>query len=604
MRNRVILISVMVIGLVMLLPHISLAAMGNIDTFSYAGLKEDLLGRGGSYKPDGSPDGMFHVSISGVGAIAGFSVRAQERGVVWHSAPDTGELPILIIDSQGKKLNQGGGFPIIPLLISSEFKLYLADDGYFATKTDNYILEVKYIDGSSSSSKMAIQSSAMDVTGLGYAGDMKAELFGFSDTDMVGPNEILAPDGKKDVRIRMSNLERGVITAITLKNRTGRFSIWDTEPSNGKWSIAVVGDEEIQNSTDGSILLPVSEGGQVELFIADNGSFSAGDTTYEIVIVYKNGSSFSIPVSREGIVEENDVTEEAEDLVAILYGRSGVQAKPGIPDILTFENDYTSASERISGNGEPDWGIQLRVNMKTSIISLKIENIDGEYGIWDTLPGNGKWLVAVTDEYGKILNESNGSVDLKINSPVTLWLWITDTGAISRGKTSYKVTVMSGKGDTYSVPVRREHYRVSSQKPETISAKPHVVFKARFIGPGDKDFVGKYDGLRGDGSKDSRIRIFMDKLDARIIEVFLKDKNNKNLVWDTIPGNTRWSMMVTTTGGTPLNSTDGSVSIPVKGKNTLNLWVQDNGTLKQGKLPFEIQLKLEDGRVLRTSLSR
>ncbi len=603
MKNRVLLISIMIISFLSVFPGLSVAGMGDIESFTYTGLNQDLLGKNGSYTPDGSPDGMFHVSISGVGAIAGFSIRSQEGGKVWDSAPDSGQWSLLVIDSRGKKLNEGGGFSIIPFLLSSEFDLYIADDGHLISKTDTYILEVKYIDGSSSSSKVVIESSSGGASGIqdlsGFERSIEARLTGFSETDLAGPNEILAPDGARDVRVKMKIWQSGVITSITIKSRTGRFSIWDTEPSNGKWSIVVVKDGEIRNSTDGSIFLQVSEGTELDMFFADNGSVKAGDTTYEVIVVYKNGRRDSAPLRSEG-----EALEEKKPFTALLYGKSGVESKPGIPDILTFENDYTSASEKISGNGEPDWGIQLRVNMVTSIISFKIENIDGEYGIWDTLPQNGKWLVVVTDEYGKILNENNGSVDLKITSPVTLWLWFTDTGAMGRGKTRYQVGIMTGKGETYSVPLEKYSPMVSVWKPEIIKVEPQPVFKARYLGVGDKDFVGRYDRLKSDGSRDTKLRIFLDKLDSRIDEIVMKDTKGKNLVWDTIAGNKRWSIMVTTSGGTPLNSTDGSVSIPVKGPKTLNLWVEDNGNLKKGDIPFEIQLKLKDGRILKTSILR
>ena len=80
MKNRVLLISIMIISFLSVFPGLSVAGMGDIESFTYTGLNQDLLGKNGSYTPDGSPDGMFHVSISGVGAIAGFSILIPGRG--------------------------------------------------------------------------------------------------------------------------------------------------------------------------------------------------------------------------------------------------------------------------------------------------------------------------------------------------------------------------------------------------------------------------------------------------------------------------------------------------------------------------------------------
>ncbi|MBN1332573.1 MAG: hypothetical protein JW971_02325 [Synergistales bacterium] len=602
-----------VITLVMLLSFCvsSWAAMGKMESLEYLGLKEDMVGLEGSFSKDARPDALFSLQITGAGAIVGFSLQTEDGKRRWDSSPGSGEGALLITDSKGSVVNEGGSVSLLPFILGAGFNVYAANDGFFESQTATYIMSVRFVDGSETSSKVTIQAlkpleiqpQFPDITG-----EWGAILEGFSQKDFLSKNEQLMPDGEKDVLIRVRVGNKGRVSSMTISNTDGRYSVWDTLPGNGKWPLMVVKDGEILNSTNGSVNFEVREPGIYELYIPDNGSVKAGDTSYEIRLVYSDGKKFIIPVSRKGeLTLQGEVANYPVNVQApgaILFGKADGTAKSGLPDIMQFENDYVSDSERLEKDGQPDWGIQLTPGLSTTIISLKVENINGDYSVWDTLPGNGKWLVAVTDDYGKVLNEPNGSLDLKITEGEVLWLWMSDNGSFSGGRTNYRVTLMNAGGNTYSFEVEKHGLQLVPVRPLPVKPVPSIEFKARYLEKSQKDFVGKYDRISSDRNGDVKIRTYLNNLQGHIVEVILKDTSERDFRWDTVPGNGRWAILVTTPGEEFLNSTDGSVFIPVMGKRTLLLWVADNAYLSSGTIPFEVVLRMEDGRVLRTPLER
>lgn len=589
----------------------SWAAMGKMESLEYLGLKEDMVGMEGSFSKDDRPDALFSLQISGAGAIVGFSLETGDGKRRWDSSPGSGEGALLVMDSKGSVINEGGSVSLLPFILGASFKVYAASDGFFETTSATYILSVRFVDGSETRSEVSVEAlKPLDTLPLytQITGQWGAVLEGFSEKDYLGKNEQLIPDGERDALIRLRIAQTGRVTSMVISNTSGRYSVWDTLPGNGKWPLMVAKDDEILNSTNGSVDFEVRQAGIYEIFIPDNGSVKAGDTAYEIRLVYADGKRFIIPVSRKG-----ELTLEGGTIIpapagqapgAVFFGKADGTPGSGLPDIMKFENDYVSDSERLEKDGQPDWGIQLVPRLSTTLISIRVENINGDYSVWDTLPGNGKWLVAVTDDYGKVLNEPNGSLDLRINGTEVLWLWMCDNGSFARGKTDYRVTMMTAGGETYSFDVKKHGVQLTPVKPVPLKPVPSIEFKARYLEKSQKDFVGKYDRISSDRNGDVKIRIYLNNLQGNIVEVILKDTLERDFRWDTLPGNGRWAILVTTPGEEFLNSTDGSVIIPVMGKRTLLLWVADNAYLSSGTVPFEVVLRMEDGRVLRSPLER
>lgn len=111
---------------------------------------------------------------------------------------------------------------------------------------------------------------------------------------------------------------------------------------------------------------------------------------------------------------------------------------------LTSE-DYVQRSEKLAGDGTPDWCFPIRLIGTGTVADIRINNISGQYSIWDTTPGNNLWLTAVVAD-GRVLNKSDGSVSFPINGTVDLGLYVADNGSLKSGKTRYRITVRFSDG--------------------------------------------------------------------------------------------------------------------------------------------------------------
>jgi len=111
------------------------------------------------------------------------------------------------------------------------------------------------------------------------------------------------------------------------------------------------------------------------------------------------------------------------------------------------QGDRVGRSERPVGDGRPDCVIRLDLySIRGMITGIEIRNIDGQFSVWDTIPGNGLWLAGVT-RLGKRLNRKDGSIRWESMTAQTyLNIHIQDNGSIAKGQTSYKVIVTTEDG--------------------------------------------------------------------------------------------------------------------------------------------------------------
>ena len=107
--------------------------------------------------------------------------------------------------------------------------------------------------------------------------------------------------------------------------------------------------------------------------------------------------------------------------------------------------DYVQKSGKMAGDGNPDWCFPIRLIGTGTVESISINNISGQYSIWDTLPANHFWLTAVVID-GRVLNRSDGSVSFPISGDVGIELYVADNGSLQGNKTRYKITVRFNDG--------------------------------------------------------------------------------------------------------------------------------------------------------------
>jgi len=88
--------------------------------------------------------------------------------------------------------------------------------------------------------------------------------------------------------------------------------------------------------------------------------------------------------------------------------------------------------------------------------SIEVRNIDGQHSVWDTIPSNGCSLlgVASADRPDKLINKSDGSVDINVENPTTLILYLADNGSIRGGRTKYQISITLSDGRVGRAPVQ------------------------------------------------------------------------------------------------------------------------------------------------------
>ncbi|RPI28958.1 MAG: hypothetical protein EHM61_03240 [Acidobacteria bacterium] len=119
--------------------------------------------------------------------------------------------------------------------------------------------------------------------------------------DRVGQSEAIGPDGQKDVQIALPVEPGGSIIRILVRNTDGQASNWDTVPNNVNWAVGVADRQtpnELLNRPDGSVVIPVNEKRELLLFLADNGAFRGGQTSFEALVTFQGGREASYDVER------------------------------------------------------------------------------------------------------------------------------------------------------------------------------------------------------------------------------------------------------------------------------------------------------------------
>ncbi len=105
-------------------------------------------------------------------------------------------------------------------------------------------------------------------------------------------------------------------------------------------------------------------------------------------------------------------------------------------------------------NGSPDAQFRFHIIAPgRTITSLKIQNPEGGKSLWDTIPGNEVWMVAVLKK-NKLLNKPDGQLEVTLAQGEEVFdLYVQDNNSIVVGKTNYKVTLSFKDGSQIEIPI-------------------------------------------------------------------------------------------------------------------------------------------------------
>lgn len=557
------------LGMLLLLATGAFAAMGDIGNFNFNGFgPSDTVGAGESSSPDGKPDARFSASITGAGALSSLSLKSEDGNFTWDTTPGNSAWGMQVKDSSGNLLTESSGrLPLVPFLLGLGLDFSVADNGAIA-RGGRFTLTARFIDNSEARSTITIPPSITPTN----ASVVSARWMGRGPRDLTGRNETLQGDGNRDNRIRLEVEGSGTLTGIEVRNIVdgNPTARWDTVPGNGRWLVAAAQGSRTLNNPDGSLELTLSGRSVMDLWLTDNGSIEDGKTRFEILLRFADGRTL------RRVIDSSETGAQATS--------GGIEAK----NAGEGNRDIVGNNEKRAGNGKPDWRIDVKLDSPGTVIGMKITNVKGPEGEWDTLPGNGKWLLAVTRTNGEILNRPDGVVNIPIQAGAEFVLWIEDNGSLQQEETRSTLTVVYDDGRVLEKEIAP--YSGSA------TAGDGDFLEAALAGVGNFDYVGENEKLAGNLDRDNRFDVKFRKTGTltgiRIVNT------TKGGEWDTVPGNGKWLLAATRPDGGVLNASNGSINLPVRGTTSLQLWVQENGTLKDAASAFRITLAFSDGHLL------
>jgi hypothetical protein len=277
-------------------------------------------------------------------------------------------------------------------------------------------------------------------TAWGAMGEITEFSFRSAQEDLLGMEESSEPDGNPDVQLSVSIKGIGAITDVSLKAING-VREWDTVGGNDKWGILVKDATGKTISTgSGMPIVPFLGFATLNLFVSDDGAAFSLTGEYEVSVKFIDGSTATAKTEIKGMPEifnpETPAMEtETGAMKAFLYG-----IRPA---------DAAGKRETIDGDGIDDAHFRVSFSTISVVDQITIRNIDGTNAMWDTVPGNGVWGIAVFMN-DNLRNRPDGSVRFAVEGETVLDLLVADNGAVTGGKTRFEVIVRFNDGTILS----------------------------------------------------------------------------------------------------------------------------------------------------------
>ena len=113
------------------------------ESLVFDGANDDLMGAG-TATPDGTPDAVFTLTMTGAQAIREISLKNETTGATWSTSNMKNLL--LVKNSKGELLNKTGRMTITPVILAAQFTLMINDAAGAIPKDSTFIANVTLID--------------------------------------------------------------------------------------------------------------------------------------------------------------------------------------------------------------------------------------------------------------------------------------------------------------------------------------------------------------------------------------------------------------------------------------------------------------------------
>lgn len=255
-------------------------------------------------------------------------------------------------------------------------------------------------------------------------------------------------------------------------------------------------------------------------------------------------------------------------------------------------------------DGKPDVVFSLRLSPRPNepnLTNIEIQTTAGPSGRWSAAgkgPGVGYIGIARSKRPSFIVNQKGGPLTLNPRLGTDFLLFVTDDGKFSRKDRRYRIKITQSDGSSWNVPVRSEPVSRAAGPSVRAGAYP-VRMSARLEGLSRYDAVNPTKTIKGDDRADGLFRLTVEAKDKEITAIQIRNADGVASVWDTVPSSQNGAVGVALTSDPArlLNHRDGSVSIKVKDRINLNLYVADNGSIKEGNTRYRVTVNFSDGGI-------
>lgn len=284
---------------------------------------------------------------------------------------------------------------------------------------------------------------------------------------------------------------------------------------------------------------------------------------------------------------------------------------PGRAAFLGLKKSDVVSPKGPKADGKPDAAFSLvlhDVGAGRFVSSIELKAVSGPEGLWTSdlkRPAGAGFLgVAPVKAPGRLLNAAKGKLKIDPAKEPDLLLYAADDGKFEDTERKLSVKVSFADGKAVTMPVETEE-KPGDAAPDAAGRSYPVHMSAYLKGISNYDAVNPTRVIKGDDKGDALFILTVDAADKEISGIRIQNVEGAAAVWDTVAGgqNPPIGVALTHDPAKLLNKRDSSVSIPLKGRMDLNLYVADNGTVAKGSARYRVGVSFLDGSVSWTPVS-
>ena len=427
-----------------------------------------------------------------------------------------------------------------------------------------------------------------------------------TDKDFAGAGVTIGKDGKPDAEFAVRISGAGAISGFSIKNLTSGKE-WNTSGGN---NIIVVVDNKgaVVNKSFPRVAFLLAA--DYKLYINDREAVTAEGGEFELTVRFVDNSISTARTTIEPTVAdqhrsgrgERGRDREAAEQTSAVAGSAKIISSSFLGK---GSYDLTNETKKLGSNINPDYRIDVSIAGVDTLTGVRIRATGGNAPdkVWDTVPTTSNMLAAVTEQ-GKNtpLNLNDGSISIPIKELRDLSFWFDGDDSVARQ--DFRLTLLYTGGRIEEIDIKqapaaqgrpaqseRSHGRGGGRSVQ-MQAKP-VEIKLDVVG---KNRIKQVSGLRD-------FSLMIDVRGEGTIKVVSIVNQIGQGRWDTVPGSSAWLMLVRKSGSQVNDPKDFSVSIPMRGNETFELLMENDGTLANNQGRLLLAITWDDGEIIEEFLT-